>query len=566
MTGEGSRVTNLRQEPDGFARAAFLVIVAGIALRSWVLSQRGSLWLDEASLAVNVLDRGFGALLQPLDWGQAAPVGFLWLERTAALTVGSSELALRLWPFVGGCAVLFLTWTVGRRLLDDRAALLATVAMSASLIGIRYSAEAKPYSSDAAVALLLLAAAHGVREHPEANLRWKVLALGGVVAFACSLPSAFVLAGIALVLAVSTGTRARRGALAWCAAAWAATFATLWFVSLRDTASGDYLREYWAPVMLDPSAGDFVARLVRAAASVVAIPLRWTGGLGFTFLALALAAVGFARTVRQRPWAAALLVGPIAVALSASVAGLYPMSDRLAYFAAPAGQLLVAAGAVAAVDRARAAFRGAAFVAVVASVALVAGADSWRIVRAPGSLEPTRALFSAVAAEAARDSTPVYVFARATPAWLYATERWDAPDAARVRVYSGTAGNTAHVAHENFARSGAVAAMEGEPLVVRGRRTELLGLAPGVRYRIAGPTSRDGPAPGWADEEARRIAASARPSAWIVASHFFEGTPRDELRPLLEALDRAGLAPIEERRGGRDALALRVLARAPARK
>ncbi|MDQ8155451.1 MAG: hypothetical protein P3B98_12400, partial [Gemmatimonadota bacterium] len=54
---------------------AWCAIVLGLVARTWALSQRGSLWLDEASLALNIMTRSFGELLQPLDWGQAAPVG-----------------------------------------------------------------------------------------------------------------------------------------------------------------------------------------------------------------------------------------------------------------------------------------------------------------------------------------------------------------------------------------------------------------------------------------------------------------------------------------------------------
>jgi hypothetical protein len=53
--------------------------------------------------------------------------------------------------------------------------------------------------------------------------------------------------------------------------------------------------------------------------------------------------------------------------------------------------------------------------------------------------------------------------------------------------------------------------------------------------------------------------------AWVVASHFYEGTPRDELAPLVGALRTAGLTVAEERRTGRDALALRVTAPATSR-
>ena len=86
-----------------------------------------------------------------------------------------------------------------------------------------------------------------------------------------------------------------------------------------------------------------------------------------------------------------------------------------------------------------------------------------------------------------------------------------------------------------------------------------MGLAPGVQYHIAGPSSRAAPSPGWAEEEARRLFAAAQPEVWLVASHFFAGTPDNELRPLVEAAAAAGLRVVEERHAGDDVIALRFV-------
>ena len=164
--------------------------------------------------------------------------------------------------------------------------------------------------------------------------------------------------------------------------------------------------------------------------------------------------------------------------------------------------------------------------------------------------------------QAEAEATPVYVFARAVPAWVYATTDWDTPDRERFSRYLAAAGSTDAPAHENLSRQRPVRPGEGDTLVYRGARTtELIGLAPGVRYRIVGPTSLDRPSPEWDAVEARRIRAVANPSVWVVASHYFEGTPLDEFRPLAQALEREGLRVVEERRGGRDAIAVRFAVR-----
>ncbi|MDQ8165941.1 MAG: glycosyltransferase family 39 protein [Gemmatimonadota bacterium] len=556
------------------ARLAFVAIIVGGAVRFWVFTRRGSLFLDEASLALNVLARDFGSLAAPLDWGQAAPVGFLWIVKALSSVLGSGEWVLRLWPFVAGVATVWFTWVVGRKTVGAPGAAFATVALACSLMAIRYSAEVKPYATDALVALALVWAAIKVDERPEHHVRWYVFGVAGMAGLLLSLPAAFVLAaaGLALYRSAWAGDEQARSALAASIVAWLVTFGALWVGTLQDAAGGAYLREYWAPVMLDPTAPDFAARLIRSLASVTATPLRWTGSIPLALLASATwVGAMFWLAQHRRGFIALLLAGPAVFGFGASLLGAYPMSDRLAYFAAPLALLLMGGALAAIVDRLTARLseraRDVATIGVVLVIGAGVGSDAMRIVRAPGSLEPTRELFRGVHTDAQRDRIPVYVFARATPAWAYATTDWRTPDRAHVDFYRQIAGRTDARGHENYQRAGAVSQGNVDaldwPLVSdshSARKTELLGLAPGVRYRIAGSPSREGPSPGWAEKEAARIRGAANPTVWIVASHFFQGTPRDELRPLMKAVQESGLRVVEERRGGVNAVALRVVA------
>ena len=102
----------------------------GIVLRvAQYLSDR-SLWLDEALLALNIIDRPPSELLGPLDFNQAAPPAFLLLERWVGEIFGYSELALRAIPLLAGIgSVVVFAW-LARRLLTPVAALLAVLLFS----------------------------------------------------------------------------------------------------------------------------------------------------------------------------------------------------------------------------------------------------------------------------------------------------------------------------------------------------------------------------------------------------------------------------------------------------
>ncbi len=547
---------------------AWTAIALGFVARAWALSQRGSLWLDEASLALNVLTRGFGDLLHPLDWGQAAPVGFLWLERAMAFHAVEPDVWLRIVPWCAGVALPWLLWRLGRRMVGTATGALAAVAGAGSLLALRYSTEAKPYSSDAAVAAALMLLAIEAAAAPQQRRRWWLLAAAMVLGVMLSLPAVFVIAAAVVSLAASPVVRASRGArlVALPALALAAaTFGALWFVSYGGGAANPALRAYWAPVMLDLTADDRVLRVVRVFMELTWIPLRWTGSLAGTAAGIALWGGGLLFVVRRRGADAMLLAGPAVFAMAASVIGAYPLSDRLAFFAVPGVWVAQAAALVAVrnwllsrrsiVANARAA---AVFIVLAsAGLAVWQATDSDRFLRNPGSLEPTRSLFAAVDREAA--ATPIYVFARSAPAWLLATGGGDWSGNPRLERWTALAGGPGAPGYENSARERPVRPGEGDSLVViSGARTELVGLAPGVAYRIAGAPSAAGPSPGWAESEARRLAAAARPDVWLVASHFFAGSARNELRPLVEAAAAAGLRVAEERHAGGDVVALRL--------
>ena len=547
---------------------AWIAIVVGALVRAWAMTHRGSLWLDEASLALNVMTRSYGELLRPLDWGQAAPVGFLWIERAVASHAESPDVWLRLVPWCAGVALPWLLWQLGQRMIGTGAGALAAVAASGSLLALRYSTEAKPYASDAAIAAALLLLACDVRDGPNRSRRWWALAAAVGVAVLCSLPAVFVIAAVGMALASEPAVRASRGAqrIGLPAVAIAtAIFGALWMLAYGAGASSVPLRAYWAPVMLDLSAADGIVRVVRVLMELTWIPLRWTGSLAGTAIGCTLWVMGLVGVAQRKRSDALLLAGPVVFAMGASVAGAYPLSDRLAFFAVP-GVWVAQAAALIGVRNALlssrsivANARAAAAYVVIVALALVAwqSTDSSRFLRDPGALEATRALFAKVDEDAA--TVPIYVFARSAPAWLLATHEGEWRHNPRLERWLALAGRPGAPGYENAARALPVASGAGDSLMVTsGARTELVGLAPGVQYRISGAPAGDGPTRGWADEEARRLAAAARPEVWLVASHFFAGSPGNELRPLVEAAAAAGLRVVEERHAGNDVVALRL--------
>ena len=83
----------LRNKLEWFA--FILLFLAGVGIRVVEFLRCRSLWLDEASVSLDIVNRSYWGLLQPLDYDQGAPIGFLWAARFLVKLFGSSELALR---------------------------------------------------------------------------------------------------------------------------------------------------------------------------------------------------------------------------------------------------------------------------------------------------------------------------------------------------------------------------------------------------------------------------------------------------------------------------------------
>src|SRR5262249_9775368 len=89
--------------------AALILIGGGMRLAT-LLSDR-CLWIDEAMLALNLVNRAPLDLLKPLDYNQGAPVGFLLAVKAAISLFGIAEWSLRLVPFAAAVLGLFgIAW------------------------------------------------------------------------------------------------------------------------------------------------------------------------------------------------------------------------------------------------------------------------------------------------------------------------------------------------------------------------------------------------------------------------------------------------------------------------
>ena len=332
--------------PPSSKRMVWVFIILGILLRLRQYLFDRSLWLDESMLALNIIRRSPAELLKPLDYAQAAPLGFLWLEKLAVNHFGTSEMALRLVPLICGIGSVLLFAVVARKLLPPSAVAIAVGLFSVSEPLIYYSSEVKQYSSDVAFALILYLAAMPLFEVSSRIAGALIIAVVGGIAIWFSNPTAFILAGLGLsAFWISARKRDQRALLALLipAAVWSSSFLVYYIFFLRDvvTVHRD-LFFFWkgAFAPFPPfSSGD----MLWYASTFVNI-LSYPMGPLFPGIAAVAAVMGVTKLHAGNQGRLLILLSPMAVTLMASWARWYPFENRLLLFMIPAIILLFAAG------------------------------------------------------------------------------------------------------------------------------------------------------------------------------------------------------------------------------
>ena len=141
-----------------------------------------SLWLDEAYLSLNILDRSYVELLKPLEHKQVAPILFLYIEKTILQVLSSyPDYALRLFPLLSYILSLMIFYKVISIVLkNEYSRLLALSLLIFNPLFIYYSSEIKQYSTDV---LLSISAVYIILRHYDNDKNFYVtLGLFGLLA------------------------------------------------------------------------------------------------------------------------------------------------------------------------------------------------------------------------------------------------------------------------------------------------------------------------------------------------------------------------------------------------
>ena len=331
-----------------------IIIVGGlIRIRQYLFNR--SLWLDEASLALNILKLNYKELLSPLFNGQAAPPFFLLLTKLSTKIAGYSEYVLRFIPFVSGIIALILFYPLARNFLIKKTVPIAMVLFAFSNSAIYYSAEFKQYSVDLLFSVIILIFAIKVIKSNYIIRDCIILGMIGILSTWMSHSSIFILAGVGLSfifdVMIINGKIDRRminyhnmkkiiviGILC-------ATSFLLHYLLILRFIPKEHFYKYWANyfVPFPPIKFEDFRWYVIHALEIINNPLGLGMFKGFVLAALIFGIYKFWN--RENKTYLYFLCFPIITVIIASIFNYYPLYERLILFTIPIFYILIAEGA-----------------------------------------------------------------------------------------------------------------------------------------------------------------------------------------------------------------------------
>jgi hypothetical protein len=341
------RRSTLNPKFERYASVMILVLGSGMRFHQYLFNR--SFWLDEASLALNILYKDWQSLLSgslvPL---QVAPPGFLLLSKLSASIFGYEDRFLRLVPFISSILLLIFAYLISKREFNAPISRISFLALcSFSPVLYYYSTEFKQYGMEAFITLLLIYL--GGSEYKRKPLNG-ILIIAGVLAPWFSLSSIFILAGIGIHYLLASWRSRDRAALLRNVGAillWMISFSILYLTSLRGFHQNSTLAQYWSQgyAQFPPASWSDIFWFPMRLLDLCIYTFQYFGPLPMTMnpvfynwlsiLLLMALLTGTIMLWRRSKQSFTIIVVSFIMTLIASSLGLYPFIGRTIIFLAP---------------------------------------------------------------------------------------------------------------------------------------------------------------------------------------------------------------------------------------
>lgn len=319
-----------------------ILLAVGVFLRVYPYLYNRSLWYDEAMLVFSILDQPYSALLSALPYNQAAPIGYMVVQKIIVSLLGNSEYSLRLITLLAGIASIFLFYSLINSFFKKRCQVWALALFIFCQPAIYYCSEVKPYGIDLFFTLLLSVLFLQVNEKKSG---WINLLIAGAASIYFSFPAIFILAGGGVCLfvkGIKNRDRKNLKKLISIGIFWIILFAINFYFFIRPGLQNDTLTSMHVTHSFPLTFWKIES--LQWYLDFYFLQFRNPGGIFIHILAGMVAIIGLYSALKSTSFKWLLLLTPFVLTLLVSSAGSYSTIPRLMLFSIPLLLCLVIEG------------------------------------------------------------------------------------------------------------------------------------------------------------------------------------------------------------------------------
>jgi len=324
------------------------VIITGVSVSILQFMHNRSLWLDESYLALNIINRDFIQLLQPLDNNQVAPIFFLQIEKIFSVLFGYSESGFRLFPLFCYWASIYFLYKIFRILNLNTYVII--ISMSLFVFNgtiIYYSSEVKQYMID----VLVLSGMYyfTLRNYEKPKIKYILLGVFGTISIFLSNVSPIILlcCGIYLFHTDFKGGWKELKYIFITSTVWLFFFGLYFLFFIYQHPIREFMLGYWsmegAFMPLNPFDIEFYKFLIRKYYFFYHDLFEF-GWVGFYILQIVFLFGCFNLMEKKQIRILFLGIAPVLVHLGLSSLKLYPFVLRLILYTIPAFLIILSFG------------------------------------------------------------------------------------------------------------------------------------------------------------------------------------------------------------------------------
>ncbi|MDR2125925.1 MAG: glycosyltransferase family 39 protein [Prevotellaceae bacterium] len=224
-----------------------LLLIAGVVLSLLQFLYNRSLWVDEAMLALNIIHKTGFELLNPLDYGQVAPILFLQIEKLFSILLPNTEYGLRIFPLLCYWAAIYFFYKIIKiQLHNVYAVIIALSFFVLNTLFVLYASEVKQYIIDVFVLTIIFYLI--IKEYKSERNKYYALGIVGALSVFLSNVAPIILftAGLYLLYTHFFVSKQKIVSLLVVFVTWLSFFSVYYYFFIYEHPTREFMVAYWS--------------------------------------------------------------------------------------------------------------------------------------------------------------------------------------------------------------------------------------------------------------------------------------------------------------------------------